>query len=298
MRFRKLPYRPEMADLTVLRESNPKWVFRHDFDPKKWVFVFLHGYVDNTGADRVAFKLASLGYQVYLVRYPFLRAVDALGAELVEVLRQIADLEPGKRLVPLGHSLGGCVWDHVLLHDSEIASRYQMPLYIPLGSPHFGTLAAHVGIGRSAADMRLRSPLVRDHLSRSFPADLEIYPFVSRFDLLVLPIETALVRGAINYVLSETGHVAQVIRSATVTAIEEIIASPPELLDARAERRPFYPSTLAFLLGRLPRSLQRRIGVDGILDAVRGRGEPPQFRIRIVHHELGLGVFPALRRPR
>lgn len=302
MQYRKLPYRPEMADLAVLREWNPQWTFRADFDPKRWVFVFLHGYVDNTGADRIAFKLASLGYQVYLVRYPFLRAVADLAEELTAVIEQIADLEPGKRLIPVGHSLGGCIWDHVLLHRPEVVDRYQIPLYLPLGSPHFGTLAAHIGIGKSAADMRLRSALVTEHLQLDFPAQLEMYPFVSRFDLLVLPIETALLKRGINYVLSETGHVGQVIRSNIVTAIEEIIASPPELLEQRAQVRPFYPSALARALSRLPRSMQQQLGVAGILDYI-GKGgdgdptEPPVFKIRVLHHELGLGVFPALRRP-
>lgn len=298
MRFRKLPFRPEMSDLTVLRESNPEWTFRPDFDPKNWVFVFLHGYVDNTGADRVAYKLASLGYQVYMVCYPFLRGVESLAEELREVLEQIADLEPKKRIVPIGHSLGGCVWDHLLLHAPELVGRYEMPLYIPLGSPHFGTFAAHIGLGASARDMMPKSAVMNDHLGRDFPESLEIYPFVSRFDLLVLPIETALLKRGINYILSETGHIAQVIRSETVTAIEEIIASPKELLEERAELRPFYPSNLAWLLGHMPKVMLRSLGVEGILQYINGdNGSPPEFRLRVVHHELGQGIFPALRRP-
>ncbi len=298
MRFRKLPYRPEMADLTVLRETNPDWIFREDFDPKRWVFVFLHGYVDNTGADRVAFKLASLGYQVYLVRYPFLQGIGHLADELVAVVEQIAALEPNKRLVPIGHSLGGCIWDHALLHDHSLVERFSMPLYIPMGSPHFGTFAAYLGIGQSARDMVPNSDLVNDHLSRSFPPGLEIYPFVSRFDLLVLPIETALLKRGVNYIMSETGHIAQVIRNTVVTAIEEIIASPPELLKERAERRPFYPSLITEGLTRLPKAMQRALGVDGVLEYIHGDGgEKPEFYVRVLRHELGLGIFPALQRP-
>lgn len=298
MQFRKLPFRPEMADLAVLREANPTWIFRADFDPKRWVFVFLHGYIDNTGADRVAFKLASLGYQVYLVRYPFLLSVSDLAEELVAVVDQIAGLEPNKRIVPIGHSLGGCIWDHALLHDHDLVERFRIPLYIPLGSPHFGTLAAYFGVGRSARDMVPDSALVNDHLRRDFPPGLEIYPFVSRFDLLVLPIETALLKRGVNYIMSETGHIAQVIRNTTVTAIEEIIASPPDLLKERAELRTFYPSLMAAALSRLPARFQRALGVDGVLEYINGKdGEPPKFYIRVLRHELGLGIFPALRRP-
>ena len=115
---------------------------------------------------------------------------------------------------------------------------------------------------------------------------------------MVLPIETALLKRGINYVLSETGHVAQIIRSAVVTAIEEIIASPYELLLERSQERAFYPSVLAAALARLPKGTQERLGVAGILEYIAGRGdEAPLFRLRVVRHELALGIFPALRRP-
>ena len=298
MTARKLPYRPEVADLAVLREANPQWQFRADFDPSKWVFVFLHGYVDNTGADRIAHKLARLGYQVYLVRYPFLRSVRSLADELGDVIADIAIEEPGKRLVPMGHSLGGLIWDHLLLHDHDAVRRYRMPLYIPLGSPHFGTFAAFLAVGDSGAEMRPHSDLINEHRSLEFPPELEIYPFVSRFDLLVLPIETALLARGINYVLSETGHVGQIINSTVVTAVEEIIATPPAILSKRAEQRPFHPSLLASALNALPPRLQRRLGVEGVMREIFGDGAArPRYRVRGVRHELDLGIFPALRRP-
>ncbi len=296
MTFRKLPYLPERADLKMLKAKNPDWTFREDFDPRRWVFVFLHGYIDNTGADRIAFKLASLGYQVYLVRYPFLRNVRRTAGELSEILQQISRRERGKRLVPIGHSLGGFVWDHLLLHRPDIAEQYNMPLYIPLGSPHFGTLAAFLGVGQSAKQMQPTSDVVLEHLNRKFPKDLEIYPFVSRFDLLVLPIETALLKRGVNYLLSETGHIGQVVKNEVVQSIEEIIATPPELLKQRAERRKFYLSSLANLLRRLPAKTRKRLGVDGVLNYVGANDTTTEFDVRIVHHELRLGLIPPLRR--
>jgi len=286
--FRKLPYHPERSNLKLLKAKNPEWVFREDFDPRRWVIVFLHGYIDNTGADRVAFKLAQLGYQVYLVRYPFLRNVRRIAGELAEILELIAKRERGKRLLPIGHSLGGFVWDHLL--------HYNMPLYIPMGSPHFGTLAAYLGVGHSARQMRPTSDVVLEHLHRDFPPGLEIYPFVSRFDLLVLPIETALLKRGVNYVFNQTGHIGQVIRNETVQAIEEIMASPPELLVERAEKRSFHLSSLTNLLRTLPAGVRRYLGIDGVLKYVGATEGPAEFRLRVMHHELRLGLFPALKR--
>ena len=296
--FWKLPYRREQSELALLRACNPDWVFREDFDPRRWVLVFLHGYIDNTGAVRVAYKLAHLGYQVYVVRYPFLQSVRRTAVRLTEVLETISHREGGKRVVPIGHSLGGLIWDHLLLHRPEIVERYQMPLYISMGSPRFGTLSANIGFGRSAREMRPASALVRDHLKRSYPAELEVYPFISRFDLFVLPIETALLRQGVNYLFSETGHLAQVTRDETVYAIEEILASPRELLEARAEKRPFHPTVLTRLLGLLPEATRERLGLAGILEYVQGHdGDgPPDFRLRIVHHDVRSGRLPQLKR--
>lgn len=296
--FRKLPYRRELADLARLRAWNPGWIFREDFDPRDWLIVFLHGYVDNTGAVRVAYKLARLGYQVYLVRYPYLQSVRRTAVRLMETLDAISHRERGKRLVPIGHSLGGFIWDHLLLHRPEIVERYRMPLYISMGSPRFGTLSALAGFGSSARDMRPGSRLVIDHLRRSYPPRLEVYSFISRFDVFVLPIETSLWKQGVNYVFSETGHLAQVTRNETVQAIEEIFASPREVLEARAEKRPFHLSPFTRLLGRLPEAMRERLGLAGILDYVQGSETPPEFRIRIVHHDLRIGLLPALSRGR
>jgi hypothetical protein len=171
-----------------------------------------------------------------------------------------------------------------------------MPLYIPMGSPHFGTLAAYLGLGQSAHQMRPRSDLVLEHLNRRLPAKLPVYPFVSRYDLLVLPIETALLRGGVNYLFSETGHIGQVIKNETVQAIEEVLASPDDVLRERAQKRRFYLSSLTWLLSRLPSETQRRLGLDGVLEYVGAGTGGAEFYIRIVHHEMRLGLLPALRR--
>src|SRR5690606_32937082 len=192
--------------------------------PDDMVFVFLHGYIDNTGADRAAFKLASLGYQVYVVRYPFLRSVEKLADELADNLEAIYRKEKGKKLIPIGHSLGGFVWDQLLHSHPDLVEKYSMPLYIPMGSPHYGTLVARIGLGASARQMQANSDMVKYNLSKRFHEKLELYPFVSRFDMLVIPIETALLKRGINYLFTETGHIGQVVKNETVCAIEEIVS--------------------------------------------------------------------------
>ena len=294
--FRKLQRNPKNADLKMLKRMNPSWPFRKNFDPDKWVFVFLHGYVDNTGADRVVFKLADLGYQIYLVRYPFMRSVPELGAEMLPILEEIAEREPGKSIVPIGHSLGGLIWDEILLCFPEVVPRYRMPLYIPLGSPHFGTLAAYFGIGQSVLDMRPGSDVVRAHRKMNFPDQLEIYPFVSRFDLLVVPVETALMKRGINYILSETGHIGQVSSERAVHAIEEIITCDPDVLRERATKRIFYPSSLTWMLSCLPAPWIKKMGVDVIHDYLGEGDEQAEFFVRVVRHEIALGLFPKLVR--
>lgn len=297
MTHRKLRYMPENGDINMLRKNNPDWTFRENFNPEDMVIVFLHGYIDNTGADRAAFTLASLGYQVYMVRYPFFRGVDQLAEELAETLHTISRKEKGKQIIPIGHSLGGFVWDQLLHSYPELVKEHNMPLYIPMGSPHYGTLVARIGIGKSARQMQANSDMVKFNLSKRFHKELELYPFISRFDLLVLPIETALLKNGINYLFTETGHIAQVVKNETICAIEEIISTPKEVLKERSQYREFYPSSLARMLHRLPKSAQQRLGVDGVFDYLgMGSDEPSKFHMRIVHQEIRLGLIPTLKR--
>jgi pimeloyl-ACP methyl ester carboxylesterase len=297
MTHKKLRYLPEHSNLKMLKEKNPEWIFRENFNPADMIIVFLHGYIDNTGADRAAFKLAKLGYQVYVVRYPFFRGVDVLANELAETLQSIARKEPGKQIIPIGHSLGGFLWDQLLHSHPELVKEHNMPLYIPMGSPHFGTLVARFGIGKSARQMQINSDMVRFNLSKRFHKDLELYPFVSRFDLLVLPIETALLRSGVNYLFTQTGHIAQVVKNETICAIEEIISTPQSVLKERSQYREFYLSSFTRLLSKLPKNTQSRLGVDGVFDYLGLDSDTPtKFHMRIVHHEIRLGLMPTLNR--
>jgi len=296
MTHRKLRYLPESSDLNMLKRENPEWVFREDFNPEEMVFVFLHGYIDNTGADRVAFKLASLGYQVYVLRYPFLRSVEKLADELADNLEAIYRKEKGKKLIPIGHSLGGFVWDQLLHSHTDLVEKYNMPLYIPMGSPHYGTLVARIGLGESARQMQANSDMVKFNLSKRFHKNLELYPFVSRFDMLVIPIETALLKNGINYLFTETGHIGQMVKNETVCAIEEIVSIPKSILLERVQYREFYLSSFTRLLSKLPKSTQKTLGVDGVFEYMGIDDEPAKFHMRIVHHEIRLGLMPTLKR--
>jgi hypothetical protein len=74
------------------------------------------------------------------------------------------------------------------------------------------------------------------------------------------------------------------------------MASPREILEARAEKRPFHPSALTWLLTKLPRSALEQLGVGGILDYVLDGSRPPEYWIRIVHHDVRSGRLPLLKR--
>jgi len=42
--------------------------------------------------------------------------------------------------------------------------------------------------------------------------------------------------------------------------------------------------------------VRRRLGIDGVLKYVGATEGPAEFRLRVMHHELRLGLFPALKR--
>ncbi len=293
----RLPGAPRSGALAELRAKNPGWRFRADYDPEEWVVIFLHGYVDNSGADLSIRRLASLGYTVYAVRVPFLRSVPELARALLGQLRRIRRREGERRYVPIGHSLGGFVWDHLLLTCPDLAKRYAMPLYIPIGSPRLGTFIAHLAPGGSGRDMRPGSRIVQQHLARRYPPGLEVYNFISRFDMVVFPIETSLWPEGINYIFSETGHIGQLVRPHVELAIEEVFASHPDDLHARCEWRRFTPTAFTAAASQLPEAVQGVLGLRDMVRFVHGdENLCPRFRIRVVHRELRDGRFPRLER--
>jgi pimeloyl-ACP methyl ester carboxylesterase len=285
------------GSLSRLKRLNPHWPFRDGFDPESWQILFLHGYIDNTGSDRAIHHLPRLGYTVHMIRYPFLRTVEGIAEEVYEILRGIRRKEGDRPYVLLGHSLGGLIWDHLLKTEPTLVKEYQIPLYIPMGSPHYGTLPAFLAVGGSGRDMRPGSPLLRRHLAMDFPLDLEIYPFVSRFDLLVLPVETALLPTGVNYIFSETGHLGLVVHSHLLYALEEVFATDPRVLRERVVYRPFFPDSLTEILKRLPEGFRKRVGLEKFFMSLGADGAPhPLYHLRIVPRNWVREGYPVLRR--
>lgn len=285
------------GSIARLKKMNPHWPFREGFDPESWQILFLHGYIDNTGSDRAIHHLARLGYTVHMIRYPFLRSVRRIAHEVYEVIRGIRKREGDRPYVLLGHSLGGLIWDHLLMTEPSLVQEFQIPLYIPMGSPHYGTLPAYLAVGRSGRDMRPGSVLIQQHLRSHFPPGLTIYPFVSRFDLLVLPVETALLSSGVNYIFSETGHLGLVVHSQLLHALEEVFATDPKVIRERAIYRPFFLDSLTEILRRLPEGFRKRVGLEELFASLGGnKGSYRFYHLRIVPRDWVGEGYPVLRR--
>jgi len=288
---------PFSGNLLRLKRLNPQWPFREGFDPSSWVVLFLHGYVDNAGADRAIHRLKDLGYTVYLFRYPFLRKVEEVAEDLREVLGRIRKVEGDKVYVPLGHSLGGVVWESLFLEDPEFFTTFRVPLYVPMGTPHFGTILAYLALGKSRASMIPKNSVYMRGLARGFPEGVEVYPFVSRFDLCVLPVETALWGEGVNYIFSETGHIGLSVLDDVLLPLEEVFATDGNVLRSRAIYRPFFPDSLTFFLKQLPDFFLSRLGLFPFFQYLNSsNGKTRSYYLRVVPPHPERSDFPRLRR--
>lgn len=121
-----------------------------------------------------------------------LRRIDALLAET-----------GADRVLLVTHSMGGLVARAAL----RKAGPDRVARFVTLSGPHHGTLLAHAGIGRNAAQMRPQSPWLAA-LNAAPPAPIPTLTIWSTGDEIVVPQDSSRLAGAREIVVPAIGHVA------------------------------------------------------------------------------------------
>ena len=182
--------------------------------------LLVHGYAANRGIWwRFVRRLRGSGLTVYTINLnPAVGDIDRLALQLAARINAIATASGAGKVHVIAHSMGGLVLRRMRCVVPQVA----VAQLITIGTPHQGTLAADVGIGRAARQMRRGSAWLAE-LARSESqcpplAALNIY---SRHDNIVIPAEHSRLPGLETIELVELGHLALIDSAIVAQAVIE-----------------------------------------------------------------------------
>lgn len=205
--------------------------------------LLVHGYGHNRSGWFLLDKtLRNAGFSsVHTMNYVAFgrEGVPELAQRLAERVAEIRRATGAAKVHVVGHSMGG-----VLLrwYVQELGGHRFVDTAVTIASPHEGTVAAKLGVGAGARDMRPGSRVMR-RLSSSVSraGAVRWIAFYSNLDVLIQPAPSAMLRHpafkATNILVKDQGHLtimmAPMVAKSVVAQLEAAETGAGRLLPMR-----------------------------------------------------------------
>jgi len=184
--------------------------------------VLVHGYFHNrSGFVELTRELRRRGFRwIHGMNYnPIGGSVPDLAERFGRYVDDIRRVSGSERVHLVGHSLGGVIarW-----YVEELGGHKVVDTCITIGTPHHGTLAAYLGFGQAAKDMRPGSDVIQtleDGLRKRKPTYVNFY---SDLDFLIVPPSSALLPEAPNvhnHLIEDIGHTSLLLSDELVEQV-------------------------------------------------------------------------------
>ena len=190
--------------------------------------LLVHGLVDNRSTFTLLRRaLRRKGYgQVLTLNYsPFTQDVRTAALHLQHLVEQTCEQTGYERVHVVGHSLGGIVARYYV---QRMGGDARVHTLATLGSPHSGTVAAHLLPTRLARQLRPTSELMRELAEPAPGCRTRFLCFWSDLDHLVVPQHRARLDhpdlAARNVLLRGTGHMSLTFDGRAVREISRLLA--------------------------------------------------------------------------
>lgn len=171
--------------------------------------LLVHGFLCNRGFWNVWMeRFQHLGVRYVAVNLePVCGPIDAYAGVIEEAMGKLERDGRGPPVV-VAHSMGGLA---VRQWMTEGANRQRVHRFITLGTPHHGTMLAHIGFTANARQMRMRSTW-REGLERAERGvdRSNTTCYFSHCDNIVFPASNAMLAGADNRHLPGAAHIDMV----------------------------------------------------------------------------------------
>jgi triacylglycerol lipase len=202
--------------------------------------VLVHGILDN----RSIFTLLRRGLHrrgfgsTYALNYsPLTEDMRDVSERLGALVDQVCDETGHEQVHVIGHSLGGLIGRYFV---QRLGGDERVHTLVTLGTPHGGTLPAHIVPLGLARQMRVRSDLIRQLNEPAPGCRTRFLAFYSDIDQLVIPqshgriehpdlrVRNVLVRGVGHLSLPVDGRVVREIGSALASRDEADGSGSPD----------------------------------------------------------------------
>lgn len=166
--------------------------------------ILLHGLYHNPAAWLLArgrFARAGYGRQHVLTYGSWRQSFEEVAADLARDVRAIVAANPGRRIILVGHSLGGLLLRR-LLAEADIAEA--CAALVTMGSPHRGSRLAAFGPGRLVRDVHPSSDTIRRMQTPPPSSKVPCLALVSPADAMVLPPDNLMPPDGSGFDIRET----------------------------------------------------------------------------------------------
>jgi triacylglycerol esterase/lipase EstA (alpha/beta hydrolase family) len=176
--------------------------------------VQVHGYFHNrSGFFFMSRELRAEGFRwIHGMNYNPLRSgVPELAEWFSKHVEDVMRISGARRVHLVGHSLGGVIarW-----YIQELGGEKHVDHCVTIGTPHQGTMAAYLGIGPAARDMRPGSEVI-ERLERGFKKSKVMYVnLFSDLDFLIVPASSAVLpegRNVHQDLIEDLGHTSLLV---------------------------------------------------------------------------------------
>lgn len=218
-------------DMPVRLESLPlrqRGLVSGDIEAAGTPILLVHGMIDN----KSIFALLRRGlrrrgfWQLPAMNYsPFTTDVRSAAVSLAERVEQIVAETGYDRIHIVGHSLGGLIARYYV---QRLGGHHRVHTLVTLGSPHGGTLAAHLLPHPLVRQLRPGADLIRELAEPAPTCDTRFVAFYTDRDHVVVPAINAAVDhpdlDARNILIPDTGHLSFPLNGKVVHEITQVLA--------------------------------------------------------------------------
>ena len=193
--------------------------------------ILVHGYGHNRSGWLVLERhLRRSGFtSVHTLNYlPVFNDVAALAEQLARRVDEVRALTGHDKVHLVCHSLGGVLarW-----YVQELDGDHHVDTAITVATPHEGTQAARVPLGRAVNDLRPGSAVIRRLATGARPTTVRWIALYSNVDAFVLPASSAQIRspelGAQNVLIRDHAHISIMVSRPVAETIASLLQVEP-----------------------------------------------------------------------